>query len=143
MKKHLLFFVLISFLMSSCVRREEYVATVKVVNHSSSAVENFVLKADAEEKTIQILEPDEEFEFKIAWIGRSAAFLASMDNSYLHLEISYTINEKQFDIADEAGAIQDSYGNYYSEKTITDGSAVSIIIGDDGYEIKDFQAGLP
>jgi hypothetical protein len=62
---------------------------------------------------------DEEYEFRVRWIGKSSSFFAGMDNSYIFLEITYSINNKIFDIANEKGVLIDGYGNCYSEKTIT------------------------
>ena len=110
-------------------------ANIRVVNNSNSVVKNFTLKADIENKIIETMELDGEYEFQVKWIGRSSSFLASMDNSYIFLEITYSIDNIIFDITNEKGASIDSYGNYYSEKTITDGSKITIKINDNNYEI--------
>jgi predicted DNA binding protein len=123
-------------IFNSCSpKEEEYVATIRVINNSNSIIKNFILKADVENKIIETLELDEEYEFQVKWIGRYSSFLSGMDNSYIVLEITYSIDNKIFDITNEKGAFIDSYGNYYSEKTITDGSKINIKINDNGYEI--------
>ena len=130
----LLFFSFIIF--NSCSpKEEEYVANIRVANNSNSIVKNFTLKADIENKIIETMELDGEYEFQVKWIGRSSSFLAGMDNSYIFLEITYSIDNIIFDITNEKGASIDSYGNYYSEKTITDGSKITIKINDNNYEI--------
>jgi hypothetical protein len=110
-------------------------AGVKIINNSNSLIKNFTLKADAEEKIIEMLQLNENHEFEVKWTGRSSSFLASIDNSYIFLEITYLIGDKTFGIQNEKGVLKDSYGNYYSEKTITDGSKIRIEIDNDGYEI--------
>jgi hypothetical protein len=82
-----------------------------------------------------MLQLNENYEFEVKWTGRSSSFLSSMDNSYIFLEISYFIGDEIFDIKNEKGVLKDSYGNYYSEKTITDGSRILIEIDNEGYEI--------
>jgi hypothetical protein len=130
----LMFFSVIIF--NSCSpKEEEYVANIRVINNSNSIIKNFILKADVENKIIETLELNEEYEFQVKWIGRSSSILSSMDNSYIFLEITYSIDNKIFDITNEKGAFIDNYGNYYSEKTITDGSKINIKINNDDYEI--------
>jgi hypothetical protein len=136
MKQYLLLLCFSVIIFNSCTsKEEEYMASIRVINNSNAIIKNFTLKADAENKIIEVLELAEEYEFQVKWIGRSSSFLASMDNSYIFLEITYSINNEIFDIANEKGVLIDSYGNYYSEKTITDGSKVNIKIDDNGYEI--------
>jgi hypothetical protein len=123
-------------IFNSCSpREEEYTASIKVINNSNSVTKNFTLKADSKNISIETLEPNEENEFQVKWTGRSSSFLASMDNSYIYLEITYSMDNNYFDIKNEKGALIDSYGNYYSEKTITNGSKVNIKIDNIGYEI--------
>jgi hypothetical protein len=130
----LLFFSIIIFTSCSS-KEEEYMASIRVINNSNSIIKNFILKTDVENKIIETLELNEEYEFQVKWIGRSSSFLSSMDNSYIFLEITYSIDNKIFDITNEKGAFIDNYGNYYSEKTITDGSEINIKINNNGYEI--------
>jgi hypothetical protein len=132
----LLFFSFIIF--NSCSpKREEYRANIRVSNNSSSTVKNFTLKTDAENKIIETLELNEECEFQVKWIGRSSSFLSSIDNSYIFLEITYAVDNRIFDVTNEKGVLIDSYGDYYSEKTITDGSKINVKIDNNGYEIID------
>jgi hypothetical protein len=137
MKRDIILLTFLSVVVfNSCQpKREEYTANIKIINNSNSVINKFTLKADAEEKIIEMLQLNENYEFEVKWIGRSSSFLASMDNSYIFLEITYFIGDKIYNIRNEKGALKDSYGNYYSEKTITDGSRILIEINDDGYEI--------
>jgi hypothetical protein len=138
MRQYLLLLLFTSVIVfNSCLsKKEEYAAGIKVINNSNSIIKNFTLKADAENKIIETLELNEDYEFQVKWIGRSSFFAASMDNSYIFLEITYSIDNTVFDIRNEKDVLIDSYGNYYSEKTITDGSKVNIEIDNKGYEIK-------
>jgi hypothetical protein len=137
MKRDIILFAFLSAVVfNSCQpKREEYTAHIKIINNSNSVIKNFTLRADAEEKSIEMLELNESYEFEVKWIGMSSSFLASMDNSYIFLEITYSIDNDFFDIKNEKGALIDSYGNYYSEKTITDGSRAVIEIDNNGYDI--------
>jgi hypothetical protein len=137
MKPYLLLLFSSVMIFSSCSPREEeeYTASIRVVNNSNSITKNFTLKADSKKIFIETLEPNEDYEFQVKWIGRSSSFLASMDNSYIFLEITYSVDNNYFDIKNEKEALIDSYGNYYSEKTITNGSKVNIKIDNIGYEI--------
>jgi hypothetical protein len=136
MRRDIILLVFLSVVVfNSCQEREEYTANIKIINNSNSVINKITLKADAEEKAIEMLQLNENYEFEVKWIGRSSSFLASMDNSYIFLEITYFIGDEIFDIRNEKGVLKDSYGGYHSEKTITDGSRVLIEIDNNGYEI--------
>jgi hypothetical protein len=137
MKRDIILLVFLSVVVfNSCQpKREEYTANIKIINNSNSVINKITLKADAEKKIIEMLQLNENYEFEVKWTGRSSSFLASMDNSYIFLEITYSIGDEIFDIKNEKGVLRDSYGGYHSEKTITDGSRILIEIDNDGYEI--------
>jgi hypothetical protein len=134
-KNYLLLVIIIAWSIVSCENKEIYEASITVINNSGSVINNFMLECEGEKNTIAELNPAEQKIFNVTWIGRSSFFAASIDNSYIFLKIEYYINGKKYDVSNEAGASQDDYGNYYSNKTITNDSKVTIEIKNNGYEI--------
>lgn len=133
----IIFLISIVFTLSSCEDKEEFRANVIVINNTETQITDFHLKGEGTSylKTIEILESSEENKIEINWIGKSSALFGSMDNSFINLKINYTIGTRTFSIQDEKDVKIDSYGNYYSEKTITNNTNIKIIIEQEQYVI--------
>jgi hypothetical protein len=129
---------LTAIILTSCEKEEEYRANITVINNSDTIVTDFSYKGYGTDfsKTIDKIIPLEEQEFEIHWIGKKSALFGSIDNSYIFQTIDYYIGNKEFNVQNEKDSKIDSFGNYYSEKEITNGSDVNIVINNDGYEIE-------
>jgi len=46
----------------------------------------------------------------------------SIESSYVSLRTEYYIDAKKFNVSNEKDTKIDDYGNYYSEKAVTDGT---------------------
>lgn len=138
-KKNLILILIIIFsnLLISCVEKEEYTAFVRVVNYSDFQITDFTLKNKAINfsKNVHIIDSGAKEIFEIKWIGKQSALFGSMDNSLIFMEITYKIGNEIFNVQNEKDAKVDNYGTYYSEKEITNGTKINIVIENDEYEI--------
>lgn len=123
--------------LTSCEKEVEYRANISVINKSDSKVIDFVYKGEGTKfiKTFEIINPSEENKFQINWVGEKSALFGSVDYSHIRQTIEYKIGAKSFNVKDENGSKMDSFGNYYSEKQITNDDNIEIVINNEGYEI--------
>ncbi len=133
-----LLFAVQLILFTSCEDNEEYTAQVLVINEAKTQVENFNFELEGLcfSNTIEKLDTLGIETFTVSWIGESWGIGGGKENKDAIFEISYYINSTFFNVENEEGAQIDSYGNYYSEKTITNGNSVIITIADNDYDIK-------
>jgi hypothetical protein len=134
-KKYLILFIILLSFIVSCENKEIYKADITVINNSDFIINNFILECEGKENSIVELNPTEQNMFNVTWVGRSSSFAASIDSSYVFLRVEYFINGNKYNVLNEIDASQDDYGNYYSNKTITNGSKVNIDISNSGYKI--------
>ena len=139
-KTSISFFILLGLfinLMTSCADKEEYSATITVVNKTGVEVTDFTFKGEDVNysKKIEKISSGEEQNFEIKWIGRSSALFGSIEHSLVRFTTDYNIGTIKFNVANEKDAKIDSNGNYYSEKDITNGTKLKVEINENGYEI--------
>ena len=130
------FVIVLVNILTSC-KKEEYSANIILVNNTELEVTSISIKGDRTDflKTIEKLSPSEEQEFDINWLAKSTGLFGSLDNSFVFLTIEYSIGTQKYNIQNEKDAKIDSFGNYYSEKKITNNSKIKIVINNNGYEI--------
>ena len=123
-------------ILSSC-KKEEYSANIVIVNNTELEVTNISIKGDRTNflKTIEKINSSEEQTFDINWLAKSTGLFGSLDNSFVFLTIEYSIGTKKFNIQNEKDAKIDTFGNYYSEKKITNNTKIKIVINNSEYEI--------
>ena len=133
----LILIIVFSNMLTSCEKKDEYVAFVTVVNNSDFQITDFYLNGEGTtfSKKINVMVPSAKENFKIYWIGKQSALFGSKDHSYISLGITYKIENKIFNVQNEKDAKVDSYGSYYSEKQITNRTKINIIIENEQYEI--------
>ncbi len=139
-KTSISFFILLGLfinLMTSCVDKEEYSATITVLNKTGVEVTDFTFKGEDVNysKKIEKISSGEEQNFEIKWTGKSSALFGSIEHSSVRFTTNYNIGTIQFNVANEKDAKIDSNGNYYSEKEITNGAKLKVEINENGYEI--------
>ncbi len=126
--------------MTSCVDKEEYSATITVVNKTGVEVTDFTFEGKEVNysKKIDKISSGEEQNFEIKWIGKSSALFGSIEVSLVRFTTDYNIGTTNFNVENEKDAKIDSNGNYYSEKDITNGTKLKVEINENGYEIISF-----
>jgi hypothetical protein len=143
MKIKISYFILLGLfinLMTSCVDKEEYSATITVVNKTGVEVTDFTFEGKEVNysKKIDKISSGEEQNFEIKWIGKSSALFGSIEVSLVRFTTDYNIGTTNFNVENEKDAKIDSNGNYYSEKDITNGTKLKVEINENGYEIISF-----
>ena len=91
-KTNLSFFILLGLfinLMTSCANKEEYGASITVLNKTGVEVTGLTFKgADVNySKKIEKMTSGDEQNFEIKWIGKSSALFGSMEHSLVRFTI--------------------------------------------------------
>lgn len=132
-----LFIILLITFLSSCEEKEEYKASITVINDSALEVDTLTLKGSDINwvKTIEVLPSNTEQTFEVKWTGKSSALFGSMENVYIGILTGYSINGTKYDLKNLVNASKDENGVFYTEENITNGSKVTISIHQNSYEV--------